>query len=56
MPKYTSKEYSNVAVGLKREEIRQIPESTEMPKFRFLKMTNPIEMQFEARMTAQPAI
>jgi len=37
----------NISTALKRDEIRAILEQNESPKFTFVKMKTPIEMQFE---------
>ena len=41
------KTYINVAMGLKREEVRKLLENNEMPRYRFVRMNNPIEMTLE---------
>lgn len=38
----------NVNSALKRDEIKQLLEANENPKYKFVKMINPMEMQFEA--------
>ena len=37
----------NVNSALKRDDIRAVLESQECPKYTFVKMTGPMEMQFE---------
>lgn len=37
----------NVNSALKRDDIRAVLESQESPKYTFVKMTGPMEMQFE---------
>ena len=37
----------NVNCALKRDDIRKVLESQETPKYKFVKMIGPMEMQFE---------